>query len=488
MAKNNLLSAAPLIAAAGIGVLSSPTQAINMSDLEKASIDNNKEWIVSLQGANMDPSKYHMDTIPTYTDDGRNVEDRVKDLVNRAKRSVENGQIDISPYFPDSKKVEGDYTIVNCMYNGQDVFSSTFDIDEKQLTETTKSESEKSHVVCDLVKVEEKCSLETDIFEYSVVSSDGGVSPPLFKGEVTFDCNSNLDIFSSTINSKLAENDSVTNDSIYLDSKLENKLSQSDIISFQNGEMETISLYGPKKVTEFTGLEKPQGIPEESTELSPFETRESLHLPTGGRRGALVFKNEDETYTIRTIKNVEGFNDDLTQDYSFYSDPETFSKRQLDYTLGVRILSASNDFLASSRVMGEEEIKFLKNMGNKVCLEDKVIAGCFSNYDAAQQGGIVASIELTNQAIKEGKYNPSENFDLGRATELAKSNWGYLMPAKVFEAMSDKDGTYSTPFQRQIAQKIETLCSDEKLSGKDYKPSFDCGYNVTVEMINGGKN
>ena len=156
---------------------------------------------------------------------------------------------------------------------------------------------------------------------------------------------------------------------------------------------------------------------------------------------------------------------------------------RIGISLGYRFFHAENKTIANSTSMGEKEFNHMENLDIALC-NDKIKHGCFTENEAAQIGGIVASIEITNDAINNGLYNPEEHFEKGTMTEYAKTNWGYVMPAKYYESMSDKDGVYSTETQKVLAKRLEDMCFDQ--GAVTFNEAYDCGYDIVSKGVTYG--
>lgn len=211
--------------------------------------------------------------------------------------------------------------------------------------------------------------------------------------------------------------------------------------------------------------------------------RNYMILPISGERGAKVTLQDDGNYLVEPIKTIAGVNMDGEMEYSFYSGAQTWNKKQLDFSLGYRFFHAENKTIANSTSMGKTEFDYISNLDIALC-DDKIKHGCFTEDEAAQIGGVVASIEITNDAINKGHYNPEEHFERGTMTEYAKTNWGYVMPAKYYESMSDKDGVYSTETQKKLAKRLEDMCFDQ--GAVTFNDAYNCGYNVVSKEVTYG--
>ena len=211
--------------------------------------------------------------------------------------------------------------------------------------------------------------------------------------------------------------------------------------------------------------------------------RNYMILPVFGERGARVTLQDDGNYLVEPIKTIAGVNMNGEMEYSFYSGAQTWNKKQLDFSLGYRFFHAENKTIANSTSMGEKEFNHMENLDIALC-NDKIKHGCFTENEAAQIGGIVASIEITNDAINNGLYNPEEHFERGTMTEYAKTNWGYVMPAKYYESMSDKDGVYSTETQKILAKRLEDMCFDQ--GTVTFNDAYNCGYDIVSKGVTYG--
>lgn len=211
--------------------------------------------------------------------------------------------------------------------------------------------------------------------------------------------------------------------------------------------------------------------------------RNYMILPVFGERGARVTLQDDGNYLVEPIKTIAGVNMNGEMEYSFYSGAQTWNKKQLDFSLGYRFFHAENKTIANSTSMGEKEFNHMENLNIALC-NDKIKHGCFTENEAAQIGGIVASIEITNDAINNGLYNPEEHFERGTMTEYAKTNWGYVMPAKYYESMSDKDGVYSTENQKILAKRLEDMCFDQ--GAVTFNDAYNCGYDIVSKGVTYG--
>ena len=213
------------------------------------------------------------------------------------------------------------------------------------------------------------------------------------------------------------------------------------------------------------------------------DQRDYMILPISGERGAKVTLQDDGKYLIQPIKGMGGIDENGRLDYSFHSNTETFNRKELDFTIAYRIFHAEADTLANSRAMGEKEYNHLQNLEVRLC-SDKIKGGCFDIEQAAQIGANIAVSLGASIQVKNGTYVPSDNFEKGYFTEAAKTNRGYVMPAKIFEALSDGDGYYSTETQKALAKDVEEKCFG--LEDVTFNEVANCGYNATINF--GGKN